>query len=135
MNYAFRLTKGKDLRKEIEKYFKDNKIESGVIKSAVGCVSEVYIRLAGGKDYYHKVGEHEIVSVTGTLSRNDCHIHISFADNNGNVVGGHLKEGCIVSSTAEICLESFKEYTFDRILDENTGYEELVIINKGKLRI
>lgn len=36
----------------------------------------------------------EIVSLTGTLSRHGAHLHISIADFQGNVVGGHLMDGC-----------------------------------------
>ena len=32
---------------------------------------------------------HEIVSLVGTLSDNDCHLHISLSNKNGNVIGGH----------------------------------------------
>lgn len=36
----------------------------------------------------------EIVSLTGTLSRHGAHLHIAIADFQGNVVGGHLMDGC-----------------------------------------
>ena len=65
----------------------------------------------------------------GTVSVRGCHIHISLADNKGNAIGGHLMEGCLVDTTAEICIESFDNYVFDRIFDDNTGYKELIIKN------
>ena len=43
-------------------------------------------------------------------------------------MGGHLKDGCIVDTTAEICIEIFDEIKFKREFDESTGYKELVII-------
>ena len=47
------------------------------------------------------------------------HIHMSAADKNNNVVGGHLNEAYI-SATAEIVLEII-EASVDRIKDPNTG--------------
>ena len=127
MNYVIRLTKGQDLKKEIDNFVKENNIEAGIVKCVVGCVYEAHFRLAEGKKYFHKKEYFEIVSITGTVSKNGCHIHISLADNKGNVYGGHLKEGCLVDTTAEICIESFNNYKFDRQFDENTGYKELII--------
>ena len=130
MNYVIRLTKGQDLKEEINKFVKKNNIEAGIIKCAVGCLYEAHFRLAEGNDYFHKKENFEIVSIMGTVSKNGSHIHISLSDNKGNTVGGHLKEGCLVDTTAEICIESFNNYIFDRQYDENTGYKELVIYKK-----
>ena len=135
MNYVFRLTKGQDLKKEIQKFVSDNNIEAGIIKCAVGCLYEATFRLAEAKEIFHKKDNYEIVSVTGTVSKRGSHIHISIADNKGSVIGGHLKEGCLVDTTCEICIESFENMSFDRVFDENTGYKELVVIdNKNKVR-
>ena len=59
MYKCFRLTKGMDLKAEIERYAIDNKI-SGVIISSVGCLDWVVIRLAGGKSIVTKEGNFEI---------------------------------------------------------------------------
>ena len=126
MYHCFRLVKGSDLKKEIENYVINNKI-SGVILCAVGCLSKLTIRLADGKSILEKEGMLEIVSITGTLSEDGVHIHISVADKSGNTIGGHLKDGCIVNTTAEIILEIFENITFKREYDNNTGYNELVI--------
>lgn len=125
MYHCFRLTKGSDLKKEIENYSVNNKI-SGVILCAVGCLSKLTIRLADGKSILEKEGMFEIVSVTGTLSEDGVHIHISVADELGNTIGGHLKDGCIVNTTSEIVLEIIENITFKREYDKNTGYSELV---------
>lgn len=125
--HIFRLTKGMDLKKSIVEYARDNNIKSGIIGACVGCCYEIYFRLAGGKEFYHKIGDHEIVSMTGTISEDGVHIHVSFADANGNVVGGHLSDGCYVGSTAEIAIIEVEEYKLTREFDESTGYKELVI--------
>lgn len=126
---CFRLKKGTDLKKEIEEYATKNKI-SGIILCCVGSLNKLVIRLADGKSILEKESEYEIVSITGTLSPDGVHIHISVADNNGNTIGGHLKDGCIINTTAEICIQILDDIEFKREYDNSTGYNELVIIEK-----
>ena len=68
-------------------------------------------------------GVYEIVSLLGNTSTMNnepyIHIHMSAADKNNNVVGGHLNEAYI-SATAEIVLNII-ETNVDRIKDPNTG--------------
>ena len=126
MYHAFRLTKGMDLKKEIEDFSISNKV-SGVVLSSVGCLSHLTIRLADSTTIMDVDGAFEIVSVMGTLSEDGVHIHISVSDETGKTIGGHLKDGCIVNTTAEVVLALFDDIKFNRKFDENTGYEELVV--------
>lgn len=128
--HAFRLEKGSDLKKEIEKYTVDNNITAGVILSGVGCLYEANIRDASGISCTLLRQKLEIVSITGTLSLDGCHIHISVSDEELKVYGGHLKDGCLVNTTAEIVLLELDSYTFTREMDEGTGYKELVMTRK-----
>ncbi|MBI2356406.1 MAG: DNA-binding protein [Candidatus Doudnabacteria bacterium] len=127
----FRLKTGQLLREEIEKAAIENKIKAGVLLSAVGALSKLVLRMAGAKPDKQNVrtwdGEFEIVSATGTVSENGCHIHLSAADKNGNVFGGHLKKGCVVRVTAEIVIGILEDASFERVLDPETGFEELSI--------
>ena len=50
MFYVSRLTKGDDLKKEIQQLFYENKLSAAVVLSGVGCLNHVEIRLAKGKD-------------------------------------------------------------------------------------
>lgn len=127
MIYVFRLTEGMDLKKEIVKYCEANNIKAGYIGACVGCCYEIYFRLAGGDDFYHKIGNHEIVSMTGTISEDGVHIHVSFSDDKGVTVGGHLSDGCLVGSTAEIVICSIDNYKLTRRFEDTTGYKELNI--------
>ncbi len=127
MNHAFRLVRGDDLKKEIINYCKNNNIEAGVIVSAVGCIKHLHIRLAEAKDYIDNEECYEIVSITGTVSKDDVHIHISVSDNTGKTIGGHLKDGTIIDTTCEIVIYELKDYIFTREFDEETGYDELKI--------
>lgn len=134
MNHAFRLTRGQDLKKEIIAYCQKENIKAGVILSAVGCISHLHIRLAEAKDYIDKEECYEIVSITGTVSDTDVHIHISASDNSGKTVGGHLKDGTIIDTTCEVVMYELKDYIFDREPDKETGYDELAIKKVKKIK-
>ena len=120
-----RLKPCEDLRVEIEKLVKDNNARAGVVLSLVGSLSKASLRLADGKKVKSWDKPFEIVSGTGTVSVNGCHIHIAISDEDGNVFGGHLKEGCVVNTTAEIVLLVFPDMEYKRVFDEETGYDEL----------
>lgn len=126
MYHSFRLTKGMDLKKEIEEYAINNKI-SGVILSSVGCLTKLAIRLADGETVIEREEPFEIVSVMGTLSKDGVHLHISVSDSEGNTIGGHLKNGCIINTTAEVVMLEIDNVKFSREFDESTGYDELVV--------
>lgn len=128
--HAFRLHKGQDLKIELEKYVKENNIKAGVIVSCVGCLYEAVIRNAGGKETVKLNKKLEIVSITGTFSENGCHIHISVSDEELKTYGGHLKEGCLVNTTAEVVILELEDYSFKREMEEETGYKEIVITPK-----
>lgn len=68
-------------------------------------------------------GNHEIVSLTGTVSTMDgafyAHIHMSAGNDRGEVFGGHLSSA-VVSATCEMVF-SIIDGTVDRRFDEATG--------------
>ena len=127
-HHAFRLTYGMDLRQGIEEYCRDNDIHSAAIMTVVGCVYRARIRLADGETIEEYDDRYEIVSLTGTVSPDGSHMHVSLADEDGRVIGGHMCNGCLVNTTAEVVLVSLdEEYRFSREYDDSTGYDELVI--------
>lgn len=132
MYHAFGLTKGADLKQEIIKYATLHNIKAGVVISSVGCLSHLNIRLAGAKSTLERTEPFEIVSITGTISLGDAHIHISVSDETGKTYGGHLIDGSIVNTTAEVVLLELDNYTFTREFDENTGYKEIVMNKIGE---
>ena len=119
-----RLAPGQDLKKALEDIRDDEDLKSGIILCMVGSLQDAVLRMADGRAKVVK-GPLEIVSTTGTLATNGVHIHLAVADKEGAVTGGHLKTGCLVHTTAEICIASC-DLVFRRVFDPETGYRELV---------
>ena len=125
--FAIRLTCGKDLYAEIFNFCKENNIDAGIVASGVGCVSQAKIRDAGGVEIQTLKEPLEIVSLMGTVSKNRVHLHVSFSKKDLSVVGGHLVEGTIVNTTCELVILQLETYSFSKVFDESTGYNELCI--------
>ncbi|WP_037029905.1 PPC domain-containing DNA-binding protein [Psychrilyobacter atlanticus] len=125
--YAVRLTEGMDLKIEIQKIVEEKQIKAGIILSSVGCISKARFRVADGVSVKGIEKNLEILSLNGTLSQKGIHLHISFSDLDGISFGGHLVEGNIINTTCELVIGILEDYKFDRWMDSNTGYEELVI--------
>jgi predicted DNA-binding protein with PD1-like motif len=102
-------------------------VAAGSIASCVGCVSQLNIRLANANHTKLIQAPFEIVSAMATLTPNHQHVHISVADENGDVIGGHLLEGTIIATTAELIIHRYDTLTFSREHDDSTGYTELTI--------
>lgn len=130
MYHAIRLKENDDLKKSIKKYAKEHNIEAGCVLSGVGCVKHAHIRLAKAVSFLDEDKDYEIVSITGTISKDGLHIHISLSDEEGNTIGGHLSDGTIINTTCELVILELPNYTFTREFDSNTGYDELVINKK-----
>ena len=122
-----RLLPGQDLKQEIKNLVEKEQVQAGVIASLVGSLNGAHIRIADGKTVKEWREPLEIVSGTGTVSVNGCHIHLSVATVAGEVYGGHLAEGCIVKTTVELIILAFDDATYVRHPDSTTGYDELSI--------
>ena len=128
--YVFRLKPGKDLRKSIEAIVNEKNIEAGWINTCVGSLTDYTIRFANQQQGTSGSGHFEIVNLTGTVSVNGSHLHISISDSEGKTIGGHLLEGCKIYTTAEIVIGSTTAYEFKRKKDGTTEWEELQINEK-----
>ena len=125
--FPFRLKPGEDLKKGIEKVVHENHIKAGWISTCVGSLTNYNIRFANQPTTNSGSGHFEIVSLTGTVSTNGVHIHISISDSTGKTIGGHLSEGNIIYTTAEIVICSSNNYVFKREVDGTTPWDELQI--------
>lgn len=125
--FAFRLRPGQDLRKEIERFTKENGIKAGFIITTVGSLEKVTLRLADQNNVSSFEGKFEIVSLVGTLSQAGVHLHLSVSEGAGKTIGGHLVDGCQIYTTAEIVIGEASGIVFSRETDKLTGYKELTI--------
>ncbi len=125
--HALRLNPGMDLKVELNSFTKENNLSAGFIISCAGSLNEANLRLADENIIRKFEEKFEIVSLVGTLSQDGPHLHISLSNKDSKVVGGHLKEGCVVNTTAEIVIGNEESLTFNREHDEQTGFKELKI--------
>jgi uncharacterized protein len=125
--HAFRLKPGQDLKTEIQNLVNQQQIKAGWVSTCVGSLTNYKIRFANQPDGSSDSGHFEIVSLTGTVSTNGAHLHISISDSTGKTIGGHLMEGCKIYTTAEIVIFSSNEFIFKREKDGTTPWEELQV--------
>ncbi len=123
--HVLRLRPGDLLRESLLAFACEAEVGAGVVLSSVGSFSRVRLRLAGADRFHEASGPHEIVSATGTLSSHGIHLHVSVADAEGVVIGGHLSDGCVVHTTAELVIGELEGLAFLREPDQGTGYNEL----------
>lgn len=125
--YVFRLLPGQDLKEGIEQKVREYGIEAGWLVTAVGSLTHYSLRYANQPEAGTGDGHFEIVSLTGTVSINGSHLHLSLSDSTGYTRGGHLMPGCRVYTTAEIVLQSSDAFRFTREKDGTTPWEELQV--------
>ena len=130
--HAFRLPPGADLKAEIERFAREHAVRAGCILTCVGSLSHARLRMpgaAGDPEVFRTFAESmEIVSLTGTLSPDGPHLHISLSRPDGACIGGHLVHGCIVNTTAELVIGELPDLEFRRLPDPATGYAELCVL-------
>lgn len=125
--FAFRLHPGDDLKRSIRDFIEAEQIGAGWVAACVGSLTEYQIRFANAAAGTKASGYFEIVSLSGTVSTNGIHLHISVSDQTGRTVGGHLLDECRVYTTAEIVIQSAPDLVFSREYDSATKSNELTI--------
>lgn len=68
-----------------------------------------------------------VISGIGSMCIDGAHLHLSVADADGRVTGGHLLGGSLVRTTAELLVAWLPDFTFRRVVDPQTGFRELQI--------
>jgi predicted DNA-binding protein with PD1-like motif len=131
-SHPIRLKPFADLKKEIEAYAKANNMQAGWISTCVGSLTDYNIRFANLQQGTKGNGHYEIVSLTGTVSVNGCHLHISISDSTGKTIGGHLLDSNVIYTTAEIVITEDDDFVFTREKDGSTPWEELQIKKKNQ---
>jgi len=122
-----RLVPGDDLRAAIEAAVRNEFPNGAFVVCGIGSLSKVQLRLAGASTNAALEGLYEIISLAGSVSPDGAHLHVSIADERGQVLGGHVSAGCIVRTTAELLLAPVEGAHLNRSFDPATGYPELVV--------
>jgi uncharacterized protein len=126
--HMIRLRPGDDLKKSVEGYVATNNIEAAVIVSCVGSLNVASLRFANRPEATPVAGKLEITSLVGTLAKSSgAHLHLTVADGDGIARGGHLMDGSLVYTTAEIAIGELPDVRFAREEDSTYGYHELVV--------
>ena len=122
-----RLASGTDLRLGLEQVLQEQKVQAGWVLSGIGSLLVAPLRLAGQEELSILEGDLEILTLSGSLSPDGAHLHISVADSQGRVSGGHLAMGATVRTTAEVLVTLLPACSFRRELDPSTEFRELII--------
>ncbi len=128
---AFRLPPGADLKRELAAFVGAAGLKAAFIATCVGSLARARLRMPSAAAAVAEVltleGPMEIVSLAGALSPEGLHLHIALTQGDGGCVGGHLLDGCIVHTTAELVLGELTDLEFRRREDLETGYRELSV--------
>ena len=118
-----RLDPGEEIIEQIEKVAKKENIQLAQI-NGLGALNDFTTGVFDTVEKkFHFEGAYEIVSLTGTVTRQDgevyLHLHMAAGDKDGHVFGGHLSMA-YVSATAEIQIQ-ISDGVIDRKYDKKIG--------------
>lgn len=127
MRTALRLEPGDDLRRRLEALTVERGWPAAFVIAGIGSLRITALRLADATEPLHLQAPVEILSLCGSLSPAGAHLHMTIADAQGRVLGGHVAAGCEVRTTVELLVEVLEDLRFERVADARTGYPELHI--------
>jgi glutaredoxin-related protein len=97
------LEAGSDVRQSLEALAHEQGAQ-GYVLSVVGNLSAAVFQCPGKPAPTRLRGELEIITLSGTLSPEGVHLHLSFSDGDCRVWGGHLEPGTLVLRGADLLL-------------------------------
>ena len=121
-----RLPPGADLRAALEQLSRERGVAAFVV-CGIGSLGDARLRWAGAATETAIRGPCEIVSLSGSLTQDGAHLHMAVADAQGRVRGGHVSDGNVVRTTAELLLAWLPGWNLGREFDPRTGYAELLL--------
>jgi predicted DNA-binding protein with PD1-like motif len=116
-----------DLRSELERLAQADPQFCGFIVCGIGSLDSPVLRFADQPQGTVLAGAQEVITLSGSLSRDGAHLHLVVADGEGRTLGGHLCHGSRVRTTMEILLLSPEGWQLGRERDPATGHLELTI--------
>ena len=126
-----RLVPGNDLRPTLEALVRQAFPNGAFVVCGIGSLCDPQLRLAGADEATRFAGDHEILTLSGTVTPQGAHLHMSIGSATGEVRGGHVVQGNFVRTTVEILLVEASEWSMSRALDARTGYSELTVRRAG----
>ncbi len=127
--YLLRLMPGEELVETLTAFCKEQKLTGGFI-SGLGAVSEVELAHFNvrTKKYSTKTytGEYEISNITGNISAEKNHLHITIGDDTFVTYAGHCNKA-VADPTIEIMITPFSET--HRVEDEYSSLDLLDLPN------
>lgn len=133
-NHLIRLEKGERLTEAMEQYFAESKIEGGWV-NGLGAASEVTLGFYNLSSKEYKwctfANMMEITGITGNIAydkdgRLMFHLHGTFASDEYQTVGGHIKD-LVAGATVELFVHRSYQ-PMHRQFDDDTG---LQLLNLG----
>lgn len=121
-----RLPPGADLRQALEAIAASG-VQSAFVVSGIGSLSDPRIRFANASAATTLPGAFELLTLSGSVTPTGAHLHMTVSDRQGQVFGGHVAEGNIIRTTAEILLAWLPEHALAREHDPATGFDELTV--------
>ena len=111
----------------LEAVLAEHGVSAAFVLQGIGSLSLAQLRFAGAKQATELRCDLEILTLAGSLSVDGAHLHMTVADAQGRVLGGHVAAGCIVRTTVELLLALLPEHRFSREADPASGFHELAI--------
>lgn len=122
-----RLLPGVDLRGQLEAMARGDRGICGFIVCGIGSLENPVLRFAGHTQGVMLPGPQEVISLTGSVTRDGAHLHLMVADAKGITRGGHLCHGSLVCTTMELLMVCPEGWTLGRERDAATGHLELTL--------
>lgn len=129
--WPLRLTPGQDLRRALEQAVQARGLSAAFVVAGIGSLRPTQLRLAGAAQPMALPGDVELLTLSGSIAGRGSHLHLTVADAQGRVWGGHAAYGCTVRTTAEVLLAPLPGWRFSREPDPATGFDELVVRRGG----
>jgi predicted DNA-binding protein with PD1-like motif len=127
-----KLDKGEWLMESLTKILTEQDIKHGLVLQGIGMLDDIEIGFYDGQSHRTRTinAPHELITLGGTVAQYEgdysIHLHVSLGATNGNVVGGHLKDGK-VAVVAEIIIQILDDVVLARKLNTDSNLAELDI--------
>lgn len=122
---AMRLHPRSCLAGMLDRFVEERDIAAACVVSGVGDLDAVRIELPSGEHLVLK-GKHALCSLQGSLAKNGHSLHVTVANDRGEVFGGRLVSARVVTSV-EVVVQVINGMEFSWVMDGFTGADALRI--------